>query len=210
MIKEKSRYWTLLSPLIRRSIEKRYSKVLADYALKNGKENYLRILGEAGDIGENNPLEPAAHAAFLFIGCWLGTGKLISPSGMANVMGDVIRELRPLFLLTNLNSKKTQRRWQERLQSYAGWAAANEAQAPDAWHIEPVSGDGIVFTMDRCPIVRYCREAGIAQILPALEQAAGALISQLHGTLRSENSLYTGGDCGKYLILGDKVGKADS
>ena len=208
-MKEKSRYWTLLSPLIRRSLEKRYSTVLADYALKNGRENYLRILGELEDLGEDNPLAPAAHAAFLFIGCWLGTGKIISPDGMANVMGDVLRELRPLFLLMNLNSRKTLRRWEAGLSKYAAWSAENGSRYPAAWQIRLLDApDGsLAFTMSRCPIVTYCREAGIEKILPAIEQAAQTFVSLQHGVLTSENSLYTGGDCGTYRICGDKAAR---
>ena len=200
----------MLSPLIRRSIVKRYSDVLANYALKNGKENYLRILGEVPDLGAGNPLEPAAHAAFIFIGCWLGTGKLISPAGMATVMTDVEKELRPLFLLTNLNSGRTMRRWSEMLQKYAAWQAENGEKFPETWIIQPRdAAQGLSFTMTRCPIVTYCREAGIPQILPAIEQAAGAFVAQLHGRLIHKATLYTGADSGDYLITGDKVGNAD-
>ena len=206
MMNQKSTYWTLLSPLIRRSIEKRYSEVLANYALKNGRENYLRILGEAEELGPGNPLEPAAHCAFLFIGCWLGTGKLISPDGMAKVMGDVIRDLRPLFLLMNLNSPKTLRRWSDSLNKYLAWQTENGEKYPAAWQIS-VSEDprGLAFTMTRCPIVTYCREAGIPQILPAIEQAAEAFVAQLHGVLLHERTLYTGAEEGSYRIFGDKV-----
>ena len=206
MMNQKNTYWTMLSPLIRRSMEKRYSEVMANYAIKNGKENYLRILGEAEDLGDGNPLEPAAHAAFIFVGCWLGTGKMLSADGMANVMGDVIKDLRPFFLLMNLNSARTQRKISELLNRYVAWSGENAGKFPETWAIslreEP---RGIAFTMTRCPVVTYCREAGIPQILPALERGLEQLIAALHGTLHHGQTLYTGADSGDYLITGDKV-----
>ena len=207
MMNQKNTYWTLLSPLIRRSIEKRYSDVMADYALRNGKENYLRILGEAEDLGDGNPLEPAAHAAFIFVGCWLGTGKLLSADGMANVMGDVIRDLRPFFLLMNLNSPRTRRKLSDFLHRYAAWAAENAEKFPAVWELSLREDPrGIAFTMTRCPVVTYCRKAGIPQILPALERGMELLIAALHGTLRHGQTLYTGADSGDYLIVGDRNG----
>ena len=83
-------YWTIFAPLIRKSISARYGSETAERSIRQGKEEYRRLLSRADDLGPGNPMAMNAYFAYVFAGAWLGSGKQISPDEMALVMTDVL------------------------------------------------------------------------------------------------------------------------
>ncbi|MDO4853240.1 MAG: hypothetical protein Q4A88_07465, partial [Clostridia bacterium] len=104
-------YWTAFAPLMKRSIKKRFGKELANTSIRNGKREYRGLLSRADDLGPGNPMAMNAYFAYVFAAAWLGSGKRISPDGMALVMTDVLESplLRAYFGLTDLN--RTPKKW---------------------------------------------------------------------------------------------------
>jgi len=93
-------YWTVFAPLMKKSIRKRFSKELADRAIRQGKSEYRGLLSRADDLGPGNPMAMNAYFAYVFAGAWLGSGKEITPNEMALVMTDVLESglLRTVFV----------------------------------------------------------------------------------------------------------------
>ena len=83
-------YWTLFAPMMRKSIARRFDKELADRAIRQGKDEYRRLLSRADDLGPGNPMAMNAYFAYVFAAAWLGSGKQITPDEMALVMTDVL------------------------------------------------------------------------------------------------------------------------
>ena len=47
-------YWKVFAPLMKKSIRKRFSKELADRAIRQGKSEYRGLLSRADDLGPGN------------------------------------------------------------------------------------------------------------------------------------------------------------
>ena len=76
-------YWTVFAPLIKKSIRKRFDGNLAEQAIRQGKDEYRRLLSRADDLGPGNPMAMNAYFAYVFAAAWLGSGKKTTPDGMA-------------------------------------------------------------------------------------------------------------------------------
>ena len=114
-------YWTLFAPMIKKSIAKRFDRKLADRSIRQGKEEYRRLLSRADDLGPGNPMAANAYFAYAFAAAWLGSGKKISPDEMAHVMIDVLTSplLRTLFGMIDLN--KSPKKWYRSMKKYETW-----------------------------------------------------------------------------------------
>lgn len=208
MVPYKAIYWNVLSPLVRRSITKRYSDTLASYAIKNGKKHYRELLQRADDIGPGNPMAADFYGACVFIACWLGTGKLISPAGMEKVTEDVMRTMKPFFALQNLNTKRGSGYWYRFMKKYEAWSADKFDRYPTIWKVhfdENLHRDGSYFYFTQCPICTLCQKEGIPEILPALCRTDEIMFHMQHGVLHRKHTLAAGDKICDYWVVGDKV-----
>lgn len=107
-MKYKGIYWTVFSPLIKKSIAGRYSNALAEKAIQKGKKEYKGLLSRADELGKGNPMAMNAYFAYVFAAAWLGTNKEITPEGMGEVMTDVLTSplLKTFFGMTDINTAK--------------------------------------------------------------------------------------------------------
>lgn len=205
-MKYKGYYWTLFAPLIRKSIEKRYGKNMADLAVRNGKREYRRILENADEIGPGNPMASNAYFAYVFVGAWLGTGRQIPPEGMAEVMKDVLTKLKPFFGMTNMN--KTPRKWHDDMKKYEAWAKKNKEKYPAAWSVhfdEDLHRDGSFYYFTSCPICACMKKMGYPEIMPGLCATDEVMFHYQHAVLHRDHTLAKGEDVCDYWVVGDKV-----
>ena len=56
-------YWRLFAPLMKRSIQNRFGKDLAESAIRRGKGEYARLLRDADELGPGNPMATNAYFA---------------------------------------------------------------------------------------------------------------------------------------------------
>lgn len=68
-------YWTLFAPLMKKSIRKRFSKELADRAIRQGKSEYRGLLSRADDLGPGNPMAMNAYFAYVLQEPGLAAGR---------------------------------------------------------------------------------------------------------------------------------------
>ena len=101
-------YWTIFAPLMKKSISKRFGRELAEKSIRNGKQEYRKLLSRADDLGPGNPMAMNAYFAYVFAGAWLGSGKKITPYEMALVMTDVLESslMRTIFGMTDMNKRR--------------------------------------------------------------------------------------------------------
>ena len=208
MMKYKGYYWAILSPLIRRSITKRYSWELADRSIAKGKMEYRALLLEADDLGPGNPMEMNAYFAYVFVAAWLGSGKLISPDGMANVMTDVLHVMKPFFGVVNLNTKKGSKKWYREMKKYESWSKDKLDQYPVNWRVgfdESLHRDGSYYYFTSCPICDFCKRKGISQIMSALCSTDHLMFEMQHGVLHRQHTIANGDPVCDYWVVGDQV-----
>lgn len=203
-------YWAVFSPMIKKSIESRYSKELAEKAIKNGKMQYRGLLSRADELGKGNPMAMNAYFAYVFAAAWLGAEKEITPDGMGEVMTDVLTSplLKTFFGMTDINSAKGEKKWYRDMKKYEAWYQKNKEQYPVNWVVhfdETLHSDGSYYKFSRCPICEFCKREGIEELMPALCATDEVMFRQQHGVLHRQHTLARGeGEC-DYWIVGDKA-----
>lgn len=209
-MKYKGIYWTTFSPMIKKSISKRYSPALAEKAIKNGKEKYKGLLSRADELGDGNPMAMNAYFAYVFAAAWLGTDKEITPDGMAEVMTDVLTSplLKTFFGMTDINTPKGEKKWYRDMKKYEAWYEKNKNDYPVNWVVhfdESLHQDGSYYRFTRCPICEFCKREGIEELMPALCATDEIMFKLQHGVLHREHTLARNeGEC-DYWIVGDRV-----
>ena len=204
-------YWTLFAPMMKKSITKRFGKEMAEKSIRNGKEEYKRLLSRADDLGPGNPMASNAYFAYVFAAAWLGSGKQITPDEMALVMTDVLesRLLRTVFGMTDLN--RTPKKWEKDMRKYDAWYRKHGQNYPVNWVVnfdETAHRDGSYYYFTRCPICEYCHREGIAELMPALCATDEVMFRLQHGKLHREHTIANGDEICDYWITGDKMRNA--
>lgn len=208
-MKYKGIYWSLFAPMIKKSIEKRYSKELAEKAIQNGKAEYRGLLSRSDELGPGNPMAMNAYFAYVFAAAWLGADKEITPEGMGEVMTDVLTSplLKTVFGMTDINSAKGETKWYRDMKKYEAWYEKNKEQYPVNWVVhfdESLHQDGSYYKFTRCPICEFCKREGIEELMPALCATDEVMFRLQHGVLHREHTLARNeGEC-DYWIVGDK------
>ena len=201
-------YWTIFSPLMKKSIEKRFNNDLAERTIRSGKTEYRRLLANADDLGPGNPMAMNAYFAYVFAGAWLGSGKIISPDEMALIMTDVLESklLRTIFGMTDLN--KTPKKWEKDMRKYERWFNKHGKDYPINWNVnfdESLHKDGSYYYFTRCPICEFCQREGIAELMPALCATDEVMFRLQHGNLYREHTIAQGDGICDYWVVGDKI-----
>lgn len=207
MMQYKDFYWSFFAPKIKKSIAARYSTELAERSVQNGKAEYRGLLERADDIGPGNPMAMNAYFAYVFVAAWLGSGKLISPDGMANIMSDVLHKMRPFFAMTNLNSRRGEKKWYRDMKKYEAWAKKNLSRYPNNWVVEfdeTRHRDGSFNYFTQCPICSFCQREGISEIMPPLCETDKLMFEMQHGVLHREHTIAGGDGICDYWVVGDK------
>ena len=200
-------YWTVFAPLIRKSIRKRFNKELADQAIRQGKDEYRKLLSRADDLGPGNPMAMNAYFAYVFAAAWLGGGRRIPPEAMGRVMTDVLESplLRTVFGMTDLN--RTPKKWERDMRKYETWYRAHGREFPVNWVVNfdaAAHRDGSYYYFTRCPICEFCQREGIGELMPALCATDEVMFRLQHGKLRREHTIAKGDPVCDYWIVGDR------
>lgn len=207
-MKYKGIYWTLFTPIIKKSITKRFGSEMAEQSVRRGKGEYRRLLSRADDLGPGNPLGANAYFAYVFVTAWLGSEKKISPDEMGTVMTDVLtgQPVRTFFRMIDLN--KTPKKWYRDLKKYEAWYQTHGAKYSVNWVVhfdEKLHRDGSYYYFTRCPICEFCNREGIGEIMPALCATDEVMFRLQHWKLHREHTIARGEGVCDYWIVGDKV-----
>lgn len=206
-MKKQGIYWIVLSPMIHASIKKRYGSSLADAAIKNGKQEYEKLVDNAPNLGPHNSMASNAYFAYVFVGAWLGTGKQLKPEDIALVMKDVLAYLKPFFSLTDLN--KDPKKWVKSMQKYAKWYNnGNGLKYPSTWKVhfdDSLHQDGGYYYFSSCPICSYLTHIGLGEIMKPLCETDSVMFAYQHGVLHRNHTIAAGNDTCDYWVVGDKV-----
>ncbi len=207
-MKYKGIYWMLFAPLIKKSIARRFDRELAEKVVKNGKNEYRRLLSRADDLGPGNPMAMNAYFAYVFTAVWLGSGRQITPDGMAMVMTDVLESgmLRTFFGMTDLN--RTPKKWEREMRKYEAWFARHGKDYPVNWNVsfdESRHKEGSFYYFTRCPICEFCEREGIAELMPALCATDEVMFRLQHGKLHRKHTIAKGEPICDYWVVGDKA-----
>lgn len=206
-MKQKMIYWYVFSPLMKKSIKRRYDRKTAKEAIHDGKKEYKDLVKDAPELGKGNRMASNAYFAYAFVGAYLGSKKTISPEDMALIMGDVLKTMKPFFGFINLN--KRPKYWYKSMKKYEKWCKkGNNNKYPSTWEInfdEKKHKNGSYFYFTSCPICSYLNKRGIGEIMKPLCETDKIMYAYQHGTLHREHTIASGSEICDYWVYGDKV-----
>lgn len=67
MMEYTSKYWNMLTPLIKKSLRKRYGKAKTTQFLRKTNQIYRDMLRRADDIGKDNPMASNLYEGLIFL-----------------------------------------------------------------------------------------------------------------------------------------------
>ena len=70
MMEYTSKYWNMLTPLIKKSLLKRYGKEETAELLRKTNQIYRDLLRHADDIGKDNPMASNLYEGLIFLALW--------------------------------------------------------------------------------------------------------------------------------------------
>ena len=77
MMEYTSKYWNMLTPLIKKSLLKRYGKEETAELLRKTNQIYRDMLRRADDIGKGNPMASNLYEGLIFLALWDASDRQI-------------------------------------------------------------------------------------------------------------------------------------
>ena len=205
-MKYKYFYWNIFRRCLKKSVSIRLGPKRAKQVLMAGKIQYRRLCHEAPDLGKGNPYALNAYFAYVFIGVWLGANKELSPKTMAEIMGESLQLVKPLFKVINFNKPISVKFAKKVLfGDYLKWYKKNGKKYPNTWipkgNLE--NREGLYYELHSCPICEFCRAQGISEIMPPLCEMDNMMFSMMRGKLTRRQTIASGGSMCDYWVVGD-------
>ena len=201
-------YYALFSPAMKRVIAQHYGSEFARDIMKKSKPLYRKLVADADDIGNDNPMAYNELFALAFIAPYLASGKKITPEVVQEMMRQGLYRVKWYFSMTNLNTVKGKNANKKDVMAYMKWyTPEKEKLYPTSFKVDlvgqPYEG-ACYYRITRCPICIYCEKLGIKELMPLLCELDNVMINLQHGVLHREHTLAEGGDYCDYYITGNQ------
>ena len=185
-----------------------YGRAYADEIIKKSKKVYRKLVEEAEDIGEDNPMAYNEMFALVFVAPYLASEKKIPPEIAQEMMRRSLYFVRPYFSLVDLNTKRGKAANKRKILKYVKWyTPEKEKRYPTSFKVdfvgEPYEG-ACYYRITRCPICTYTEKLGVAELMPLFCELDEVMIGLQHGVLHRKGTIANGADCCDYFITGDR------
>ena len=200
-------FWMFKWPMKRVLMEK-YGKAYAAEIMKKSQKIYRKMVDEADDIGDDNPMAYNELFALAFVAPYVASEKRISSETVQEMMRRSLYHIKWYFARTDLNTAKGKAENQKSVVKYAGWyTPEKEKQYPTSFKVDfvgkPYEG-AYYYRITRCPICIYAEKLGVSELMPLFCELDEVMITLQHGILHRRQTLADGGEYCDYYITGDK------
>lgn len=200
-------FWLFKRPMKKVLIEK-YDKAYASEIIKKSKIIYRKLIEEADDIGNDNPMAYNEMFALAFVAPYIASEKNIPPETIQEMMRQSLYSVKWFFSLFDLNTKRGKDANKKNILKYYKWyTSEKEKRYPTSFKVdfegEPYEG-ACYYRITRCPICAYTKKLGVDELMPLLCELDELMISLEHGVLHRKNTIANGADCCDYFITGDR------
>lgn len=200
-------FWLFSNPMKKVLIEN-YGKAYAKEIMEKSKSVYHRLVEQADDIGDDNPMAYNELFALTFVAPYIASGKEIPPETVQEMMRRALYHVRWYFGMTNLNTKRGKAANKKNIMKYVKWyTSEKEAHYPTSFKVDfigqPYEG-ACYYRITRCPICIYCKKLGVEELMPLFCELDNVMITLQHGILHRQSTIANGGDCCDYYITGNK------
>lgn len=105
-MKYKGFYFLLFKGPMKKVLIEKYDKAYASEIIKKSKIIYRKLIEEADDIGNDNPMAYNEMFALVFVAPYLASEKKIPPETIQDMMRQSLYSVKWYFSLINLNTKR--------------------------------------------------------------------------------------------------------
>ena len=181
-------FFYLFKPSMEKVIAEKYGKEYAKALMKKSKAVYRKLVEEADDIGNDNPMAYNELFAISFIAPYVASNKEISPETVQAMMRKALYDVSWFFSRTNLNTAKGKKENKKNIVKYVKWyTPEKEKQYPTSFKVDfvgqPYEG-ACYYRITRCPICIYTKKIGVEELMPLLCELDTVMINLQHGVLQ--------------------------
>ena len=207
-MKYKGFYFLLFKGPMKKVLIEKYDKAYASEIIKKSKIIYRKLIEEADDIGNDNPMAYNEMFALVFVAPYLASEKKIPPETIQDMMRQSLYSVKRYFSLINLNTKRGKELNKKNiLKYYKRYTEEKEKLYPTSFKVDfegqPHEG-ACYYRITRCPICIYTKKLNVFELMPLFCELDDLMISLQHGVLHRKETIAKGGDYCDYFIVGDK------
>ncbi|ACV28745.1 Uncharacterised protein [Anaerococcus prevotii] len=208
-MKYKGFYFLLFKGPMKKVLIEKYDKAYASEIIKKSKIIYRKLIEEADDIGNDNPMAYNEMFALAFVAPYIASEKKIPPEIIQEMMRQSLYSVKWYFSLINLNTKRGKELNKKNILKYYKWyTEEKEKLYPTSFKVDfegqPYEG-ACYYRITRCPICIYTKKLNVFELMPLFCELDDLMISLQHGVLHRKETIAKGGDYCDYFIVGDKV-----
>ena len=207
-MKYKGFYYLLFKDPMKKVLIEKYDKAYASEIIKKSKKIYRKLIEEADDIGNDNPMAYNEMFALVFVAPYIASEKKIPPETIQEMMRRSLYFVKWYFSLTNLNTERGKKANKKNILKYYKWyTEEKEKLYPTSFKVdfvgEPYEG-ACYYRITRCPICIYTKKLNVFELMPLFCELDDLMISLQRGVLHRKETIAKGGDYCDYFIVGDK------
>ena len=201
-------YFWLFSHPMKKVIEEKYNKNYAKKIMKRSKTVYRRLVEQADDIGDDNPMAYNELFALAFVAPYVASKKKIPPETIQEMMRRGLYYVKWFFSMTNLNTEKGKAENKKNIMKYVKWyTTEKEKLYPTSFKVDFVGQPhekACYYRITRCPICTYCKKIGVEELMPLFCELDNVMITLQHGVLHRKHTIADGSEYCDYYITGNK------
>ena len=207
-MKYKGFYFLLFKDPMKKVLTEKYDKAYASEIIRKSKKIYRKLIEEADDIGNDNPMAYNEMFALAFVAPYIASEKNIPPETIQEMMRRSLYYIKWFFAMTDLNTKIGKASNKKNIVKYYKWyTPEKEKLYPTSFKIDfegqPYE-DACYYRITRCPICTYTKKLGVDELMPLFCELDELMVSLEHGVLHRKDTIANGADCCDYFITGDK------
>lgn len=200
-------FWLFRRPM-KQVLRENYGKAYADEIIKKSRKTYRKLVAEADDIGNDNPMAYNELFALVFVSPYVASQKKIPPAIVQEMMRRSLYHIKWYFSRTDLNTDRGKRENKKNIVKYVKWyTPEKEKRYPTSFKVDfvgqPCEG-ACYYRITRCPICAYAKKLGVDELMPLFCELDNVMITLQHGVLYRSKTLADGGGYCDYYITGDK------
>ena len=201
-------YYHMFAPAMKQVLVEHYGKEYAKKVMKKALPMYRKIVAEAPDIGDDNPMAFNELFALAFVSPYLASGREFPEELVIEMMKKGLYRVKWYFGMTDVNTPKGKMANKKDILKYYKWyTPEKEKMYPESFKLdfvgEPYEG-ACYYRITRCPICSYMETLGLRDLMPSLCELDAVMIGLQHGVLHREHTIALNGDYCDYFITGDK------
>lgn len=207
-MKYKGLYSLLFKGPMKKVLIEKYDKAYASEIIRKSKKIYRKLIEEADDIGNDNPMAYNEMFALVFVAPYIASEKKIPPETIQEMMRRSLYFVKWYFSLTDLNTERGKDANKKNIVKYYKWyTEEKEKLYPTSFKVdfegEPYEG-ACYYRITRCPICAYTKKLEVDELMPLFCELDELMISLQHGVLYRKGTIANGADCCDYFITGDR------